>query len=469
MEISRKQQEALELINDPSIIELLLGGSAGGGKSFLMCLIIATIAKQYPGARFFVGRKTLKSLKQSTINTLLTGVHPALGISPDEGVMHWQDMVLDYVNGSKIIFGELDYQPSDPDFSRLGSLEIDFAFIDEAGEITLQAKNAIRSRIGRGIMSREYGIPGKCISSCNPSTNYLRQEYYDPYIKLGGGGFQKWQIGEVEIEGVQKPAYRGFLRISAYDNPFLPQSYIDNLKTLPTRERKRLLDGNWDYVDEDNSLFKSGLFEKALIYDLPTSDKFDKFIGVDVAGDGGDSTVYSLIVNGVLTVQKKSSVQMNWQKDDPRPLFRVMADELIQFAQQNGFTPRDARRIAVEINGVGNAMRDCLKERGWYITEYTATSKTRSSNYYQLMLDMDSGAVKISHELNGLDDLRRQMNAHSYEMDNQEPRVIKKDKLKKLIGHSPDESDSFAIANYARNQFSNPELDPRRNRNRILF
>lgn len=470
MEISRKQHEALELMNDPTMIELLLGGSAGGAKTFTMCLIIALTAKQYPGARFFVGRKTLKSLKQSTINTLLTSVHPMLGISAEEGAMHWQDMVLDYANGSKIIFGELDTQPSDPDFSRLGSLEIDYAFIDEAGEITLQAKNAIRSRIGRGILSKNYGIPGKCISSCNPSQNYLRQEYYDPYIKLGGGGFQKWQIGEIEVNGVEKPAYRGFLRISAYDNPFLPQSYIDNLKTLPTRERKRLLDGNWDYVDEDNSLFKSGLFEKALSYEQPkVSEKFNKYIGVDVAGEGTDATVYSLIVNGVLTTQKKSAVQMNWQKDDARPLFRVMADELIQFAQQNGFALRDSRKIAVEVNGIGNAMRDCLKERGWFVTEYTATSKSRSEGYYQLMLDMDSGAVKVSNDLNGLDILRRELNAHSYEMDNQEPKVIKKSKLKQIIGHSPDEADSFMIANWVRNRGENPMEDARRNRNRIIF
>ena len=78
--ISPKQQQFLELLNDPSINELLVGGAAGGSKTISMCLGVVTLVKEYPGVRIFVGRKTLKSLKQSTINTLLNKVHPMVGI-----------------------------------------------------------------------------------------------------------------------------------------------------------------------------------------------------------------------------------------------------------------------------------------------------------------------------------------------------------------------------------------------------
>ena len=468
--ISRKQQKFLELLQDKTLIELLVGGSAGGSKTFCICLAIVLLSRNYPGARIFVGRKTLKSLRQSTINTLLGKVHPMLGIG--EGDFHFssQSQELLYKNGSLVIFGELDYNPSDPDFARIGSLEIDMAFIDEAGEITLQAKNAIKSRVGRGILSSEYSIPGKVILSCNPSINFLRQEYYDPYEKLGGGDFQRWKIGRMEIEGIKQDVFRGFLRISAKDNPFLPQSYIDNLATLPDRERKRLLEGNWNYADEDDSLFKSGLLEKCITYELPeASEKFEKFIGVDLADKGGDKTIFSLIDNGVLTSQRRSNVQMNWVQGSELPMSRLVADELIEFAQRNGFTSRDAKHIAVECNGVGVGVRDCLKERGWYLTEYVATHKSRSQGYYQLMLDMDSGNIKILDSLNALDELRKQLAAHSYEMVNQEPSVVKKDRIKQVVGHSPDEADSFMIANWVKNQINNPQNDPKRNKNRILF
>ena len=258
--------------------------------------------------------------------------------------------------------------------------------------------------------------------------------------------------------------------MGAYDNPFLPRSYIDNLATLPPREKKRLLLGDWNYADDDNSLFRSDLLDRALCYETPAGgEKFSKFIGVDVAGKGGDLTVYSLIVDGVLVSQKVSNVQMNWDRKDERPLFRLMADELVELAQRNGFTPKFARHIAVEGNGIGQALVTCLKERGWQITEYIATHKSRSENYYQLMLDMDAGEVKILNSLVGLDELRKELSAHSYEMTNQEPSVVKKEKIKQAIGCSPDRADSLAIAGYVRHFIENPQLDPKRNRARLAW
>lgn len=436
-------------------------------KSFSIGLLIALWSKMYPGVRFFVGRKTLKSLKQSTINTLLNKVFPALGITYDEYRMHFQDMTLDFVNGSTIIFGELDWMPSDTDYARLGSLEIDIAVVDEAGEITQEAKNALKSRTGRGVLAQNYGIPGKLLMSCNPQQGWLKTEFYDVFEKNGGGFFQKWPFGEVEIKGEKKPAYRAFLRMWAYDNPFLPESYIDNLKALPDRERKRLLEGNWNYADDDNMLFKSGLLDKATTYDLP-SGEFDSYIGVDVSDRGKDKSVFTLIKNGIVVNQKVSAVQMNWDTQSEKPLGRLLADELVAFAMQNGFSSKDAKRIAVECNGVGASIRDNLKLRGWYIYEYVATHKTRSEGFYQLMLDFDDGSLKLYHEMAGLDNLRKELAAHTYEMREQTPDVCKKDKIKQVLGHSPDFADSLMIASYIRHIHTDKK-DDRHNANRIVF
>ena len=390
-----------------------------------------------------------------------------LGIDEEEFAFHAGDMTLDYVNGSKLIFGELEKQPADPDFARLGSLEIDIAFIEEAGEISIEAKNAIKSRVGRGIMNSEYGIPGKIIVSCNPSNNFLKEEYYRPYKKLGGGGFQKWKIGTVEIRGKRYDSYRAFLRASVYDNPFMPQSYIDNLKSLPEKQRRRLLDGDWDYADEEDSLFRIGLLEKARTYDNPEPNMADTWIGVDVSDKGMDRSVFTLIKNGVAVTQRISSVQMNWEKESEKPISRLIADELIQFAMANGLTQQYASHITVECNGVGVGVRDMLKERGWYLTEYTATHKTRSQGYYDLMLAMDSGELKLLDGMNGIDDLERELSAHTYEMKNQEPDIAKKEKIKMVIGRSPDLADSLMIAWWGR-QFHTLK-NPKRNSNRIAW
>lgn len=472
MQISRKQYEAMQLLEDPEITELLLGGSAGGAKSVTMCLMITRLCKEYPGIKIFLGRKTRKSLLDSTVATLLSQVHILQGIDTTEYNYKSQEGKIFYRNGSLVLLGDLEKLPSDPDFARYGSLEIDCAFIDEAGEITIEAKNAIKSRVGRGVMSRDYGIPGKLVLSCNPSTNFLRTEYYDTYDKMGGGGFQKWKIGTITIDGEDRPTYRGFLRISAYDNPFLPKSYIDNLATLPDKERKRLLDGDWNYADDTNSMFKGGLLDKATVWELPKrgeDNTFRKFIGVDVSDVGHDRTIFTLIENGVVVAQKVSQVQMTWDKESKLPLSRLLADELIEFAQRNGFTQQFCRHIAVECNGVGAGIRDFLRDRGWAISEYVATHKSRSEGYYQLMLDFDSGDTKLYHSLGDLDEIRKELLVHTYKMNNQTPDVLKKEKIKEVLGYSPDRADSLMIANWCKTKVDHPEQDPKTNYRRVAF
>lgn len=446
-------------------------------KTFTMAIMVLLTIRQYPGCRLFVGRKTLKSLRQSFIQTLLGQVHKMFNLVEDQDFNYSAQLgEIAYNNGSTVIFGELMKNPSDPDFSRFGSLELDMAFIEEAGEVTLEAKNAIRSRVGRGIMAKEHSLPGKLVLSGNPSQNFLRTEYYDSYMELGGGEYQSWIIGETVIRPDKKkvpkkvPMKRCFLRMSVYQNPFIPQSYIDTLKTLPRRERKRLLDGDWDYADDDSSLFKSGLIDKAITYELPQpSENFNKVIGVDVSDAGRDRTVFSLIDNGVLVIQKCSNVQMNWDRKSEEPLSYLIANELIEFAQRNGFQQANAKNIAVESNGVGVGVRDALRVRGWTLTEYVNTGQSRSDNYYNLMLNMDSGTIKLYKDVSTLGELRKELGAHTYEMENQEPKVIKKSKLKEVLGRSPDVADSFMIASWMWDRKVNPQKDPKHNTKRISW
>ncbi len=451
MIVSEKQKYAIEIAHDPSIIELLVGGSGGGSKTFTMGMIAALLCKEYAGMKNFIFRKTGVSLRRTTLSTLLSEVHPALGITDSDFEFKGQLGEIWYKNGSKIILMDLDYSPSDPDYSKLGSLGIDFAFIDEAGEIVVSAKNAVKSRVGRGPICQKLKIPGKLILSCNPSQNFLRQEYYDPYEQAGAGEFQKWQIGDyISQTGEKLPSYRAFLRMSVFDNPFISKNYIETLKTLPDRERKRLLDGNWDYYSEDDSLFPPDILMKAMTYDIPESEeKFNKFIGVDVADGGKDETVVTLIENGVVTDQRSLKID----KSNPdAPLSRLYADELSRFAENHGFTRRESRNIAIESNGVGVGMRDMMRAKGWQITDYKATGKSRSENYYNLYLDFDSCSVRILKSLSSLDELRRELSAHTYDMDNQDPKVVPKDKLKLKIGRSPDFADSLMIASFCRRE-----------------
>jgi len=456
LSLSAKQLEFKEkIIDDPQVVEALIGGSAGGAKTMSMCIAMMLAIAMYPGIQFALGRKTLQGLVRSTVATLLGKAHPMFGITRDDFHYDKKDGIITYKNGSKITLLALDYEPSDPDFTRLGSAEFDWAFVDEAGEIGKQAKDVLRSRLGRGIATQQYEIPPKIILSCNPSTNFLRTEYYQPYKELGAGGFQKWQIGEVVIHGQTKPAYRAFLRMSVQDNPFIDKNYYQTLKQLPDRERKRLLDGNWDYSDNDKMLFTGELIEDCTIREMPEMsmiEKCDYLIGVDVADIGTDSSVISIVQNNILIRQIKINLrEAGIGKDSKVDIGDFLSEKVIYYAKHLGFTEKDAKRITIETNGVGASLRDALRRKKWFVTEYTADVKTRSKMFYSLHEMMVDGKVSIyaGGDLN-YDELRRQMTAHEYEIEGDRIKLTSKRDLKRQLGCSPDMADSFAIAMFPR-------------------
>lgn len=464
--LSPVQGLAMQEFDDPQTTRLLYGGGAGAGKSYLLALLAVLSARKYPGIKNGIGRKELKRLKQTTIATLLHKVHPDLGIKEADFKINWMDGTIEYKNGSSILMIDMASKPSDVDFAAFGSLELTNMFIDEAGELSKKAVDVIGSRTNRWL-NEKYNVVGKLVMSCNPSQNFLRNEYYEPYRKQGGGQIQKWKYGDVWVGNERMDSFQAYIRSTVLDNTFIDRNYIENLKTLPVQERKRLFEGDWNYADEDDSLFTSIILDKAVAYQLEESEVFDKYIGVDVADKGKDETIVTLLDKGVATIQKPLKLRMTdlEKKNTDKPISYIYADELIKFAQQNGFTPAHAKRIAVEGNGIGVGIRDALRIRGWYISVYEATGQTRSKGYYDLMLDMDGGKVKILH---GLDDgeLRKQLAAHSYEMNDQKPQVIKKDKLKMILGRSPDQADSFMISAWIAR---GGNLDPKKVASRIRF
>lgn len=476
--MSETQSLSFDILDDPQFTDVLFGGSAGGAKSFFVCLWAVMQCRNYPGIAIGLGRKSLKSLRQTTLITLMSKVHPALGITEADFKFNGQDNYIQYINGSKIILVDMAYAPTDPDYDRFGSLELTHAIVEEVGEAVKKAVDVLGSRRNR-MLNKEYGIVGKLVMTCNPTQNFIRQEYWKPYHDQGEGRMQKWIRGEVILPESKErvPGYRAFVRSSVYDNPFVEENYIETLKNLDIQEKKRLLYGDWNYSDDNDTLFSNIIMDKATVEEMPEREldenqktkPFNKWIGVDVADKGKDKTVVSLIEDGVLIMQKELDIGLTDEqmRTTERPISYLYALELIKFAQQNGFSAGTAKHIAIEGNGVGVGMRDQMRRSGWYITLYEATSKSRSQGYYDYKSDMDDGSAKI---ISGLDDgeLRRQLAAHTYEMVDQVPKVIKKDKLKVILGCSPDQADSAMIANWVR-RGGDAVHDPKKNQSRIRF
>lgn len=464
IQLSEKQKLALDLIDDLQIVDLLFGGGAGGGKSMLVCMWMILRCRNYPGIRIGLGRRELTRLKQTTVVTLLREAQPLLGVKTGEFVYSDHKGTIQYVNGSMIQLVDLAYLPSDPNFDRFGSFNFTDVVIEEVGEVAKKAKDIFTSRKNR-FLNDKYRIVGKSIATCNPSQNYIKTEYYKPYKNLGGGEFQKWEYGRVEIGDDLKPAYRAFIPSLAIDNPYIPRNYIEVLRKLPTPERKRLLEGNWDFEDNDKMVFPSSVIDRSII------DRYEGgeiYLSLDIADTGSDETILThlelqgeslyIIDQFVVPIDKTGDI------GDQIALFGI------KYAQQHGLDVSKASNIAIDGIGVATSTRDSFMRRGWQVQLFMAGSASTNPSYknlrqqtiYEMGQKMAQGKIKIYSGCRTLDKLREQLMAHEYTTEERTIVIKSKKLIKESIGRSPDNAESMYIGYWVASGNKDPKNDIRR-------
>jgi len=240
-------------------------------KSFTGCLWQIKRRLQYKGSRGFLARARLKDLKASTLLTFFE-VCGLLGLRMGVDFKYnAQTGVIIFSNGSEEYLKDLFFYPSDPDFVSLGSTEYTDGFIDEMGDIGFEAYDIIRSRVRFKL--DEFGLIPKIAMGSNPCKTFIYGEFY-----------KKWRDNELE-------PYKIYVHASVYDNPFISGHYINNLKKLSTKNRERLLNGNWEYDDDPTKIFNYDS-----IVDLFTNEakRGKKYCIVDQSGFGRDSCMVSI-------------------------------------------------------------------------------------------------------------------------------------------------------------------------------
>lgn len=462
LKLSRKQNLTLKALDHPQIVDILLGGGAGGAKSITIGIWMTLQCRNYSGIRIGLGRKELQRLKQTSLYTLLYEVHPLLGVKESEYNYNDQKARVTYINGSVIQCVDLAPSPRDPEYDSFGSLNFTHTVIEEAGEIVKKARDIFHSRKNR-FKNEEYNIVGKSITTCNPSDNFLKQDYFKPYEKLceinNIKGHQFWPYGEVVVDGVRKVGYRGFIQSLVKDNPFAPKNYIEVLKMLPDAERKRLLDGDWNFTATDKMIFPPLVISRAT---SSTVKAGSRYIGVDIADTGADNIVMTLGEEDMLVDQKLIKV------DKTKAIGEQIALEIIKYAQQNGVNPYD---VGIDGVGVGASTRDFLRARGWFVRIFIAGSASqlptfnnlRSEIIYTMGQDMDQSKFKIYEKMPTYEKFIDQLKPHEYTTEERLIKVTVKDKIKEKLGESPDYAESGYIAYWVRKGGA----DPKRNANRI--
>lgn len=216
---------------------ILGGGAAGGGKSYLgSCWIISSCIR-FENIRAVVARKTIKSLKESTFNTIKT-ILKAWGLK--EGVnykINNLEGTVTFWNDSVILLKEMVDLPSDPNFERFGSSEYTIAFVDEVSEISERAIETLFSRL-RWRTHETFKTP-RMLMSTNPCITWVRSRF----VQDDDGNPVICREGE------------SYVPFSIFDNPDIKfrQTYEASLNKIRDRAtRERLLYGNWDFVDTND-------------------------------------------------------------------------------------------------------------------------------------------------------------------------------------------------------------------------
>jgi phage terminase large subunit len=421
MELSIKQTIALDLLEDKTTNEILFGGGAGGGKTALGCYWQLKQRLKYPNTRGLIGRAVLKTLKETTLVSFFQ-VAKMQGLEAGKHYKYNGQMSqIELFNGSVILLKDLYAYPSDPNFDELGSLEITDAFIDEANQIEDKARNIIKSRIRYQLDENEL-IP-KVLYTCNPAKNWTYSEFYKPQVD---GTIAK---------------NKQFIASLIDDNPFISKHYKENLLTLDTVSKERLLFGNWEYSNDPSILIEYDKILDAFNSGyLPTGTHY---ITCDVARFGSDSTVI-----GIWDGFRVKLHQYNGKSV-------VEVAEIIKQFQAEHQVPNS--QIVVDEDGVGGGVVDILRCKGFVnnssplenpITRQKENFDNLKSQCYfklaELMNDNKifinaSGTIKekIIQEL-------EQVKQKSVDNDGKKG-VMPKDKVKALIGRSPDFSDCLAM------------------------
>lgn len=449
-----KQIEAVGYWIDDTTEELLYGGGKGGGKSYLGASLIFADALIYPETHYFIARKALNDLRKFTIPTIHE-VFKNMGLKVDDyTTFNGQDNTFHLTNGSKVFLISCDDMPSDPLFERFGSMQMTRGWIEEGGEVPEDAKANLWLSIGRW-KNKEYNLKKKLLITANPKKGWMKRDFIDP-----------WKQDAL-------PPSRKFVQALVNDNAaYLPPDYIESLRNDKNQvRRQRLFLGDWDYDEDKDSLISFDALTDAFSNTIVKDGQ--KYLTVDVARFGEDSTVYSFWEGLELTAIERTVKQS--------------ISNTIQTAKDYAsakFIPWS--HILIDEDGVGGGVVDGMVGVKGFIANSTAlptASEIRGrigkieshlvpkTNYKNLKAQCAFKLAELINErkiafktpeyreqiIEDLSALLRQKN-----MDQDGKLQIKsKDDVKEDIGHSPDIGDTliyrawFELAREASNEDPN--------------
>jgi PBSX family phage terminase large subunit len=241
--------------------ELLWSGSIGSAKSLLAAHVIVMHCLNYRGAKVLIGRRSLPDLKDTLFQKIIEHLEHERMIEGTDYTINYTSAYIEFSNGSMIIGKSW----ADKKYRKFRSLELSMAVIEEAVENEgddYKAIIEIRQRVGRQPHIKQNMII-YCTNPAGPS-HELYKYFFDQ----------------------ESPTRHVYFSLTE-QNPFLPKTYIEQLKRdLPPKEAERMLYGKWVEVDRERIYYAYNQeinFKKSayvIARNLPVSIAFDFNIGL---------------------------------------------------------------------------------------------------------------------------------------------------------------------------------------------
>lgn len=432
---SDTQELACEKWIDKTTEEILFGGNKGGGKSNLGATLIFGDALTYPETRYFIARETLKDLTlytTPTINEIFSEI--------------WKIDITQYAkfngqynnykcyNGSIVQFLECSFLPSDPLYERFGSMQWTRGWIEEGGEVSDLAYRNLKLGIGRW-KNDKYDLKKKLLITSNPKKNWMKYGFVD-LAKAG-----------------TLPPEKAYISSSVYDNKHRQKGYEKVLEEMTGTMRQRLLLGLWDYDSDDDCLIAG---EKILgVYTNQVQRGADKYISCDVGRFGKDkSTIWvweGWVVIQVVILEKKNT------KEVAEQILRLCSLHLVPLSN-----------VVIDDDGVGGGTVDNIPGCVRFVNNSSPLPNikdpTRKENFDNLKSQVcfliaemiNKGLILIDFDLSSIfgqdgKSIKQLLNEEMEQVrqkavdDDKKKGVMPKDKVKEILGRSPDYWDGFMM------------------------
>lgn len=423
---SKKQSIALDYLMDNETLFIGYGGAAFGGKSFLLCYWLTIMSIGYPGTSWGLGRRELVNLKKTTLVTLFK-VFVECNIKPDiDFKYNQQENVITFSNDSRIYLIDTAYKPSDPLYTRFGGLELTGCAVDESAETSYDAIKILFTRLGRR-NNHKYGLKKKFLETFNPAKNHVYTRYYKPFKDEN-----------------EKEAHR-FVSALPKDNPSPEvEDYInDILKTSDIVTIERLIYGNFEFDDDPARLME---FDKIVnVFTNNFVKVGSRYITADIARFGSDKAV--IMVWDGFRVIKIVSIDKCSVPDLANKIKALAYDYSIPMSN-----------IVCDEDGVGGGVVDLLPGSKGFTNNAKAFEESdivvqyqnlKSQCYFHLsyVINRDELFITETEYKEIIIQELEQVKRHNVDKDGKLA-IIPKEKVKELLGRSPDFSDALMMRMY---------------------